>query len=428
MKTNFTFRASRYYAFIPVLVLLTLNLFGQTSHNVSVSSNQYSPKEITISAGDTVIWKNTGGFHNVNGTKGTYPSNPESFGNNVSSSGWTYKYVFNTTGTYNYQCDPHVAMGMTGKVIVNPKASTGPFVLTVNFTGMTPHVGQTLWLAVIDQATKKEIGRVKKSVTVAFTAEVSGIEAGKSYFVDFYADHNKSGGYNAPPTDHAWRLQANNVAGNTTLNFAHNTTFTNVAWKNKLTVNFTSMTPHVGQKLSMYLKNATSGVYVDTIIVAQIAGAAFTVNSWKVVQGNSYHIDFYADHNKNGSYNAPPADHAWRIMLNNMKSDSIISFVHNTTFTDIFSVTTVPIISKKVELLKLFPNPSAKYTLLEVPKELSVKSVRIYSIAGTLIDEQLASQNLEAMRFNVSRFRNGVYFFEINHAGGKEVMRFVKTE
>jgi plastocyanin len=423
----FTFRTIRYCLLSAVVTFTALHLTGQTSHTVTVSSIQFSPNEITISAGDTVIWKNTGGSHNVNGTKTAYPSNQESFGNNVSGSNWTYKYVFNTAGTYNYHCDPHVAMGMVGKVIVNPKTSSGPFVLTVNFTGMNPHVGQTLWLAVIDQATKKEIGRVKKTATAAFSAEISGIEVGKSYNVDFYADHNKNGGYNAPPTDHTWRLQANNVTGNTTLNFAHNTTFTDIAWKNKLTLNFTSMTPHVGQKLSLYLKNAATGTYVDTIVVAQIAGAAFSLNSWKVVQGNSYHIDFYADHNKNGSYNAPPTDHAWRIMLNNLKSDTIINFVHNTTFTDIFNVTSVPNISKKVDLFKLYPNPSANYAFLEIPEAISVKNVRVYSIAGTLVEERLVLNNLEAMKFDVSRYKNGMYFFEVNHNSGKEVIRFIRS-
>lgn len=427
MKTKFTFQVFRYCMLSAVFAITVLHLTGQTSHNVTVSSNVFTPKEITISVGDTVIWKNAGGNHNVNGTKATYPSNPESFGNNVSGSNWTYKYVFNTSGTYNYQCDPHVGMGMVGKVTVNPK-TTGPFVLTVNFTGMTPHVGQTLWLAVIDQATKKEIGRVKKTVSATFSVDISGVEAGKSYNVDFYADHNKNGGYNAPPTDHAWRLQANNVTGNTTLNFAHNTTFTDVAWKNKLTLNFTSMTPHVGQKLSLYLKNTTTGNYVDTIVVAQVAGAAFTVNSWKVVQGNSYHIDFYADHNKNGVYNAPPVDHAWRIVLNNMKSDTTMSFVHNTSFTDIFNVTSVSNISKKVDSFKLYPNPSASYTLLEIPEASSVKNVRIYSIAGTQIEERLAPNNMEAMRFDVSTYKNGIYFFEVNHNWGKEVIRFIKSK
>jgi len=109
--------------FLAGMLSLPLSLFGQTSHSVTVSNYSFSPKELTISTGDTVIWKNTQGMHNVNGTSGTFPSNPESFGNSVSS-GWTYSHVFNVPGNYDYQCDPHASLGMTGKIFVEG-SSTG---------------------------------------------------------------------------------------------------------------------------------------------------------------------------------------------------------------------------------------------------------------------------------------------------------------
>ncbi len=427
MKTNFTFKTSGICILVTALAFVSLNLNGQTTYNVSVSNYVFSPSQLTITAGDKVVWTNNGGSHNVDGNKSTFPGNPESFGNNVGT-GWTYEYTFNTAGTYDYQCDPHAGMGMVGKVVVNPKVSTGPFVLTVNFTGMTPHIGQTLWLAVIDQATKKEIGRVKKSVTTAaFGIDVSGIESGKSYNVDFYADLNKNGVYNAPPTDHAWRLQANNITGNASLNFAHNTTFTDIAWKNKLTVSFTAMTPHIGQKFSLYLRNATTGLYLDTVIIASIATAAFEVNSWKIVPGNSYKIDFWADLNKNGSYNPPPIDHAWRILLNNVKSDTVIGFVHNTTFTDIFNTTSSQTLADGTENFQLYPNPAKQFIELKVPKStMGVRTLKVYSVAGVLIDEQIAPAYTDALRLDVSRYKNGIYLMEINAVSRKAVLKFIK--
>ena len=56
--------------------------------------------------------------HNVDGLQSVFPSNPESFGNDVGL-GWTYEFVFNTPGTYDYHCDPHAIYGMVGKIIVN---------------------------------------------------------------------------------------------------------------------------------------------------------------------------------------------------------------------------------------------------------------------------------------------------------------------
>jgi plastocyanin len=123
MKTRFTPHAVRYLAMTCVLAYLSLTLNGQTTYNVGVSNFAFTPTQITITAGDKVVWTNNGGSHNVNGTKTTFVSNPESFGNNVST-GWTYEHVFNTAGTYNYQCDPHAGIGMTGKITVNPKTVT----------------------------------------------------------------------------------------------------------------------------------------------------------------------------------------------------------------------------------------------------------------------------------------------------------------
>ncbi len=90
---------------------------AQTSYVVDVTNNKFTPVEITISEGDTIIWTNSEGNHNVNGTTGTYPANPESFGNDVAV-GWVFSHVFTVEGTYEYQCDPHVRSQMFGKVTV----------------------------------------------------------------------------------------------------------------------------------------------------------------------------------------------------------------------------------------------------------------------------------------------------------------------
>jgi plastocyanin len=124
MRTIFTFKTFRYFALPFVLAYISSNLNGQTSHNVSVANFAFSPNNLTITAGDEVVWKNNGGSHNVNGSKSDFPSNPVSFGNSVGS-GWTFSFVFNTAGTYDYQCDPHAGMGMVGRIVVSPKVTTG---------------------------------------------------------------------------------------------------------------------------------------------------------------------------------------------------------------------------------------------------------------------------------------------------------------
>ncbi|MEE9438117.1 MAG: lamin tail domain-containing protein [Saprospiraceae bacterium] len=88
-------------------------------HVVEVSTNVFTPADITIQMGESVRWVNTDGFHNINGTSSTYPNNPVGFGNgSASSTAWTYDFTFEIAGVHNYQCDPHVDLGMTGTVTV----------------------------------------------------------------------------------------------------------------------------------------------------------------------------------------------------------------------------------------------------------------------------------------------------------------------
>ena len=99
-----------------------------SNHTVKTVGNTFSPKDIIILPGDTVTFINSDlGYHNVNGTTSTYPNNPKSFGNSVSTSLWTYQYIFNVEGSYDYQCDPHLGVGMVGTITVQ-KSSNQRFI------------------------------------------------------------------------------------------------------------------------------------------------------------------------------------------------------------------------------------------------------------------------------------------------------------
>jgi len=128
---------------LPFFLVAFLFAEAQVTHQVAVTNNVFTPADITIEVGDTVEWTCTQGSHNVNGTTSTYPSNPESFGNSVAPATWTYYHVFNAAGDYDYQCDPHLALGMTGTITVIP--CSDPVIeftssinnLTVDFTNTT---------------------------------------------------------------------------------------------------------------------------------------------------------------------------------------------------------------------------------------------------------------------------------------------------
>ena len=67
-----------------------------------------------------------------------------------------------------------------------------------------------------------------------------------------------------------------------------------------------------------------------------IPGAAFEVAIPDIlIAGETYLVDFYVDYNRNGRYDAPPADHAWRRVVNAPAATASLAFVHNANFTDI---------------------------------------------------------------------------------------------
>ncbi|MFK7948055.1 MAG: lamin tail domain-containing protein [Saprospiraceae bacterium] len=98
-------------------------------HNIAVGggANSFSPSSLTINQGDSVVWTNAGGFHNVNGTTTTYPANPVGFTNGAADgAAWVFGFKFDVAGSYTYQCDPHAGGGMVGTITVNPAVTPDP--------------------------------------------------------------------------------------------------------------------------------------------------------------------------------------------------------------------------------------------------------------------------------------------------------------
>lgn len=94
------------------LFFSSVTLNAQTSHYVTAGGGgitgidpYFNPQFITIQQGDTVVWNNIQGIHNVNGTTTLYPDNPESFASGAGAAApWTYIHVFTIPGFYEYEC------------------------------------------------------------------------------------------------------------------------------------------------------------------------------------------------------------------------------------------------------------------------------------------------------------------------------------
>lgn len=109
-----------------------------------------------------------------------------------------------------------------------------------------------------------------------------------------------------------------------------------IAWGQvTLTLQFTGMDPHVGEWFEVRVVNWTSGAEVTRLTVPEIPGSAFELDLELPGTGESYRIDFYVDHNGNGRYDPPPADHAWRLEVPEVSGNVTLDFSHNVAFTDI---------------------------------------------------------------------------------------------
>ena len=75
------------------------------THQVQVISFRFEPTELRIAPGDTVVWRNNGGSHNV-------AADDQSFRNGApDSSAWTFSRTFTQAGTVGYYCEPHGGPG-----------------------------------------------------------------------------------------------------------------------------------------------------------------------------------------------------------------------------------------------------------------------------------------------------------------------------
>ena len=104
----------------------------------------FSPNNITITAGDTVTFRNLGGAtHNVHADDNSFRCAhgcDDSGGNgDVSDDNWSFTRTFSTAGVVKYHCDQHVSMGMTGTITVNAAVVTGmPISATVSGSWYNP--------------------------------------------------------------------------------------------------------------------------------------------------------------------------------------------------------------------------------------------------------------------------------------------------
>lgn len=105
-----------------VLLLFVAGSAQAATHNVLVGPGVvFTPADLTIDVGDTVIWTWAGGLHNVVSGTGAVCSNEGlSFCSGAATlvTGTTFSHTFTAAGNYAYVCVIHLAFGMVGVVRV----------------------------------------------------------------------------------------------------------------------------------------------------------------------------------------------------------------------------------------------------------------------------------------------------------------------
>jgi plastocyanin len=110
-----------------IVIIANLSI-AQISHNINVVGFGFSPSNLTIAPGDTVV------FNGLSGHSATEVSEENWSANNATSNGGFWlgigsgttenKLVLNSDGVYYYICIPHASMGMKGAItVVDPTVS-----------------------------------------------------------------------------------------------------------------------------------------------------------------------------------------------------------------------------------------------------------------------------------------------------------------
>ncbi len=304
------------------------------------------------------------------------------------------------------------------------------YLLTIDIVNISPHTGQMFELRVVDTDDDSEVGRMKRTIPImppVLSVVMPVVQVGHSYEVDFYADLNENGIYNAPPVDHAWRETVSNLAGNTTISFTHNLTFTDIEWNYLFTFNAKGMTPHLGQLFELKVVDTVANLEIGRVRLDSIETVDFMVQVPGLEIGNIYHVDYYADLNNNGSYNAPPVDHAWRDQFTDVDGDTVFTFFHNISFTDImWNLGIIEIVEGSG--ITIFPNPFSHTIYLSGGNDYEFVKIELYNSLGQNVYLSSGDKIGDIIEINdLGKLSPGVYLLKISDQNNAYIYRVIKN-
>ena len=356
------------------------------NHTVQTSGLAFTPDSITINLGDTVTFINTGGNHNVNGTTSTFPSNPASFGNSLGT-GWTFTHVFTVAGTYDYQCDPHVGMGMIGKVIVSPSTSNLSYTwLNLSNPMAMPIVAQQT--SFIATSNEDYMLIVIDSLTNCLEMDTVTINV---------SDITISAGANQTICEGDTAI----LSATTTGGFPTITTY----W---ISLNSSAIT----QIVTPTTTTSYDVVAIDTIGCKSFDTVKVTVNN---ISSNTITESGLDSVVINGQYYSSSGTYTQTI-TNAVGCDSILTI--NVTIN-----TSAELTAFETLQINAYPNPSSGIIKIQGIEKLGViYGINIQNSEGRI----LKKISTDYSEINISDLHSGIYFLNIQHQNGDGIIRVIK--
>lgn len=206
---------------------------------------------------------------------------------------------------------------------------------------MTSHVNELFEFRIIDANNIVQCRGIVSPLggpDVALVAPSAIPKVNGPYRLDFYADHDNSGGYDGPdPKDHSWRLDPladfpadDGNPGTVTVVYDHNRSFTDINEFPRGKVNpptdtnvgaklkFSGMGEFVGKMLNVRVLETGTGHLAGMYRVGKIGVADFELAIPGIIDaGVDYQVDVYVDANGNGTYESPAnpgGDKGWRVV------------------------------------------------------------------------------------------------------------------
>lgn len=176
-----------FYIICLTVFIICLSSFTSKALIISVSVSDYvfSPANITINLGDTIIWTwfNSSGSQAATSSHTTtstnIPVDAAPWDEPITSASPVFSYVPTILGSYNYICTPHFGMGMTGHFTVIGSAGIETSLsATLNLNSINPAAKELKLIYTIPKSMNLNIKMYNIMGTEMFTFISSAQNAG----------------------------------------------------------------------------------------------------------------------------------------------------------------------------------------------------------------------------------------------------------